>query len=143
MVAAPIGPPPSPRSRAINTLESLPRGIVDCPTNVASRVYNATPVQTVESVANFQRDHDLADEDTEDLLVFAPPSADERIFKGRSNDEDPHFFYVFPYFFSILGVRLPFSRFICDVLSAVNVAPTQLAPISWAFLRCVEVFADY
>src|ERR1044072_1528031 len=52
-------------------------------------------------------------------------------------------FSVFPFFFSILGVRFPFSTFVCDVLSAVNIAPTQLAPNSWAFLRCFEILADY
>src|ERR1044072_5163787 len=63
VVGAPTGPPPSPHTRATNTLESLPRGIVDCPTYVASKIYNAVPVQTVESVADFQRDYDLADEE--------------------------------------------------------------------------------
>src|ERR1044072_4563213 len=72
VVAAPSGPPPSPRTKARNTLESLPRGIVDCPSYISNRIYNAIPIQTVESVANFQRDHNLADETIEDLLVLAP-----------------------------------------------------------------------
>ena len=143
VVAAPSGPPPSPRTKVQNTLRSLPRGIVDCPSYVIGRIYNASPVQTVDSISNFHRDYQLGDESIDDLLILAPPSADERLFKGRSSDQDPHFFYVFPLFFSILGVRLPFSRFICDVFSAVNAAPTQLAPNAWAFLRSFEILADY
>src|ERR1044072_666923 len=128
VVAAPSGPPPSPQTKAQNRLRSLPRGIVDCPSYVIGRIYNASPVQTVDSISNFHRDYQLGDESIDDLLILAPPSADERLFKGRSSDQDPHFFYVFPLFFSILCVRLPFSRFMCDVLSAVNEEPTALAP---------------
>src|ERR1044072_3090029 len=105
---APSGPPPSPRTKARNTLESLPRGITDCPSYVMSRIYNAKPIHTVDSIADFQQAYDLADEIIEPLLILAPPGEDERLFRGRSSTRDPHFFYVFPLFSVYWGSVSPF-----------------------------------
>ncbi|XP_057431507.1 uncharacterized protein LOC130724318 [Lotus japonicus] len=45
------------------------------------------------------------------------------------------YFYMYETFFSRLNIKLPFSDFECDVLRTLNVAPTQLHPNSWAYIR--------
>lgn len=44
--------------------------------------------------------------------------------------------------FKELGLTLPFLYFQCFVLSTLNVAPTQLHPNSWAFIRAFEVLCN-
>ena len=44
-------------------------------------------------------------------------------------------FYMYMCHFSQLHVRLPLDDFTMGVLQALNVAPTQLHPNSWAYLQ--------
>jgi len=37
------------------------------------------------------------------------------------------------------GVKISFTRFEMDVLRLLNVAPTQIRPNSWAFIRGFEI----
>ncbi|RDX83019.1 hypothetical protein CR513_36118, partial [Mucuna pruriens] len=41
-----------------------------------------------------------------------------------------------------LGIKLPFTHFERAVLHALNVAPTQLHPNSWAFVRAFELLCE-
>jgi hypothetical protein len=47
--------------------------------------------------------------------------------------------YVYDCIFKKLGVRLPFTDFQCEILRILNVAPSQLHPNSWAFIRSFEI----
>ncbi|RDX93466.1 hypothetical protein CR513_24269, partial [Mucuna pruriens] len=49
------------------------------------------------------------------------------------------FFYLYDTLHSKLGINLPFTHFEWSVLRALNVAPTQLHPNSWAFVRAFEL----
>jgi len=40
------------------------------------------------------------------------------------------------------GVRIPFTLFQMDVLRFPNVAPTQIWPNSWAFIRAFEILCE-
>src|ERR1044072_7785861 len=42
-----------------------------------------------------------------------------------------------------LGVKFPFSEFICKCLTVAQVAPSQLQPNAWGFLRFFELMAAY
>src|ERR1044072_1814393 len=53
------------------------------------------------------------------------------------------FTYVYTYLFQVIGVKLPFSLFICQVLNVTDATPSQLHPNSWAYLRCFEIVAEY
>ncbi|RDX96118.1 hypothetical protein CR513_21264, partial [Mucuna pruriens] len=66
---------------------------------------------------------------------------DESVNNSASPDETP-FFYVYEPVFSKLGLKLPFSPFKQTVLRALNVAPTQLHPNSWAFVRAFELMCE-
>ncbi|RDY13458.1 hypothetical protein CR513_01622, partial [Mucuna pruriens] len=56
-----------------------------------------------------------------------------------SADGGRQFFYLYDTLHSKLGVKLPFTHFEQVVLHAMNVAPTQLHPNSWAFVRAFEL----
>ncbi|RDY11334.1 hypothetical protein CR513_04028, partial [Mucuna pruriens] len=52
------------------------------------------------------------------------------------------FFYLYDTLHSKLGIKLPFTHFERGVLQALNVAPTQLHPNSWAFVRAFELLCE-
>ncbi|RDX71496.1 hypothetical protein CR513_49149, partial [Mucuna pruriens] len=59
-----------------------------------------------------------------------------------SPTEENRFFYLYDTLHSKLGIRLPFSHFERAVLQALNVAPTQLHPNSWAYVRAFELLCE-
>ncbi|RDX83030.1 hypothetical protein CR513_36103, partial [Mucuna pruriens] len=56
--------------------------------------------------------------------------------------EDPPFFFLYETLPSKLGIKLPFTSFERSVLRALNVAPTQLHPNSWGFVRAFELICE-
>ena len=73
---------------------------------------------------------------------LVPPSSDERVcFSTRVVDNRP-FFYAYDFFFGQLGVTLPFSPFEIDLLWSCNVAPSQLHPNSWGFIKIFQLLCD-
>ena len=61
-------------------------------------------------------------------------SAIDQICHGQEGATEK-FFYMYMCHFSQLHVRLPLDDFTMGVLQALNVAPTQLHPNSWAYLQ--------
>ncbi|RDX99674.1 hypothetical protein CR513_17251, partial [Mucuna pruriens] len=66
---------------------------------------------------------------------------DESVNNRASPDETP-FFYIYEPVFSKLGLKLPFTSFERSILQALNVAPSQLHPNSWAFIRAFELLCE-
>jgi len=60
----------------------------------------------------------------------------------RSNCGKP-FFFLYQTMFKRTGLRLPFSGFERELLTEINVAPAQLHPNSWAFIRAFEILYGY
>ncbi|RDX71249.1 hypothetical protein CR513_49432, partial [Mucuna pruriens] len=56
--------------------------------------------------------------------------------------EGKPYFYMYDTLYSKLGVKLPFTHFERAILQALNVAPTQLHPNSWPFVRAFELLCD-
>ncbi|RDX96311.1 hypothetical protein CR513_21027, partial [Mucuna pruriens] len=52
------------------------------------------------------------------------------------------FFYLYGTLHLKLGVKLPFTHFEQVVLRVLNVAPTQLHPNNWAFVRAFELLCE-
>ncbi|RDX92421.1 hypothetical protein CR513_25438, partial [Mucuna pruriens] len=52
------------------------------------------------------------------------------------------FFYLYDTLHSKLGIKLPFTHFERAILHALNVAPTQLHPNSWAFVQAFELLCE-
>ncbi|RDY09051.1 hypothetical protein CR513_06654, partial [Mucuna pruriens] len=66
---------------------------------------------------------------------------DKSVNNRASLDEAP-FFYIYEPVFSKLGLKLPFTSFERSILRALNVAPSQLHPNSWAFVRAFELLCE-
>ena len=54
----------------------------------------------------------------------------------------PPFFYMYACFFSNLYVSLPINEFTMGVFQALNVAPTQVYPNTWASLQAFRLLCD-
>ncbi|RDX93640.1 hypothetical protein CR513_24069, partial [Mucuna pruriens] len=59
-----------------------------------------------------------------------------------ANERREPYFYFYETMFSKFGIRLLFSGFERVVLWALNVAPTQLHPNSWAFVRAFKLLCE-
>jgi len=60
----------------------------------------------------------------------------------RANDGVP-FFYFYQVVFKRIGMRLPFSRFERELLTKINIAPAQLHPNGWAFVKAFSVLYGF
>jgi len=65
-------------------------------------------------------------------------SAIDRVCHGQEGATEK-FFYMYMCHFSQLHVRLSLDDFTMDVLRALNVAPTQLHPNSWADMQAFRI----
>ena len=68
-----------------------------------------------------------------DIVSLERVSAIDRVCHGQEGATDK-FFYMYMCHFSQLHVRLSLDDFTMGVLRALNMAPTQLHPNSWAYL---------
>ena len=59
-----------------------------------------------------------------------------------ANNEVP-FFYFYQVVFKRIGMRLPFSRFERELLTEINIAPAQLHPNGWAFVKAFGVLCGF
>lgn len=66
----------------------------------------------------------------------------EPICKDGRNENTP-FYYSYTIVFSELGVRLPLDPFEKELLSTINIAPAQLHPNSWAFVRAFHILCTH
>ena len=60
----------------------------------------------------------------------------------RANNGVP-FFYFYQVVFKSIGMRLPFSRFERELLTEINIAPAQLHPNGWAFIKAFGVLCGF
>ena len=63
----------------------------------------------------------------------------EFVYHSPHNPRTEYYTYVYDCFFKKMGVRMPFTDFQCEILRILNVAPTQLHPEAWSFVRSFEV----
>ncbi len=76
-----------------------------------------------------------------DYFRILPCGPTERVCLDRAG-VGPPFFYMYVCFFSDLRVSLPFDKFTMGVLRALNVAPTQVHPNTWASLQAFRLLCD-
>lgn len=78
------------------------------------------------------------------LLQSAGCKGHERPWHRLADNDinNHHFFYVYEYLLTKLGIKFPISPFYCFVLTSINAAPIQLHPNAWAFMRCFEILCD-
>jgi len=66
-----------------------------------------------------------------------PVCGDERASNGVP------FFYFYQVVFKCIGMRLPFSRFERELLAEINVAPAQVHPNGWAFVKAFDILCGF
>jgi len=76
-----------------------------------------------------------------DIVSLERVSAIDRVCHGQEGATEK-FFYMYICNFSQLHVRLPLDSFTMGVLRALNVAPTQLHPNSWAYLQAFRILCQ-
>jgi len=76
-----------------------------------------------------------------DIVSLERVSAIDRVCHGQEGATE-RFFYMYMCHFSQLHVRLPLDDFTMGVLRALNVAPTQLHPNSWAYLQAFHILCQ-
>jgi len=76
-----------------------------------------------------------------DIVSLERVSAVDRVCHGQERATEK-FFYMYVCHFSQLHVRLPLDDFNLGVLRALNVAPTQLHPNSWAYLQAFRILCE-
>ena len=96
----------------------------------------------VASVTKFLAKHPILKVDEySSYFSVLPCGATESVSLGRSGTNPP-FFYMYACFFTDLHVSLPFDEFTMGVLQALNVAPTQVHPNTWASLQAFHLLCD-
>ncbi|KAJ1389664.1 hypothetical protein SESBI_38108 [Sesbania bispinosa] len=97
---------------------------------------------TQESIKRFRDDYDLSNPRLENSIIVEPCHESDFICH-RKRPSEADFIFLYDTFFSKLGITLPFSRFECNVLRNLNVAPSQLHPNSWAFVKSFIIVCEY
>ena len=105
-------------------------------------VEKSSTYSTAERVAEFfVKNPALKPGGRSSYFDVVPCGPTERVCMGRP-DDGPPFFYMYTCFFSDLHVSLPFDMFTMGVLRALNVAPTQVHPNTWASLQAFRLLCD-
>jgi hypothetical protein len=79
----------------------------------------------------------LSDSGREEDVVTEPVCNNELV--TRVNTQTPHYFYMYTKVMENLNLSLPFIDFELAIMNVLNVAPTQLHPNGWAFVRAFEL----
>ncbi|QHO51681.1 uncharacterized protein DS421_1g32990 [Arachis hypogaea] len=80
------------------------------------------------SSENQERNYELVAPDSDDRVCFLVPTQGEHPF-----------FYAYDFFFSQMDITLPFTSFETDLLWSCNVAPSQVHPNSWDFIKIFQL----
>lgn len=70
------------------------------------------------------------------------PSDEELVCLDRLAADGGRSFYMYWAIFMELDIRLPFSSFQMGVLNFLQVAPSQVHPNAWGFIRVFELFCQ-
>jgi len=93
-------------------------------------------------ITRYRRGQQLCQSNEQDALV-ARCELDEPVCADTSTDPSGPFCFFYSTLFSKVGLRLPLSFFEKELLTVLNVAPAQLHPNSWAFVRAFYVLCTH
>jgi hypothetical protein len=85
--------------------------------------------QSEASVAEFRELYDVSGNFNEDEVILEPVGEGEYVTSVHTTE--PAFFYMYTNFIKDFHLYFPFTTFQRSMLSALNIAPTQLHPNSW------------
>ncbi|MED6164987.1 hypothetical protein PIB30_095408 [Stylosanthes scabra] len=116
----------------------MPSVVPECCNWVDSSVLGAKSIVDDEFVVQFRKHHEFCASEVEKgrYEVVAPSSEDRACYV---DPEGVNCIFVYEPIFTRIGVRVPFTEFEMEVLRECEVAPSQIHPNSWGFLRAYEV----
>jgi len=76
-------------------------------------------------------------------MVVLPCHPDEPICADDKANNGELFCFLYATFFKKVKLRLPFTRFERELLTELNIAPAQLHPNSWAFVRAFQIMCAH
>jgi len=77
----------------------------------------------------------------DDDIAVLPCTLGEPVCGDEWTNNGVPFFYFYQVVFKRIGMRLPFSRFESELLTEINIAPAQLHPHGWAFVKTLTYCA--
>jgi len=80
-------------------------------------------------------DHRAFGKRHDDDIVVLPCTLGEPVCGDERANNGVPFFYFYQVVFKRIGMRLPFSRFERELLTEIDIAPAQLHPNDWAFVK--------
>jgi hypothetical protein len=92
---------------------------------------------TQESVQVFRHSTILSGSRVENDVITEPVVASEVV--TNSNVQPPHFFYMYTSVIEDFNIWFPFTPFEVSVLRTLNVAPSQLSPNSWGYMKAFQL----
>jgi hypothetical protein len=92
---------------------------------------------SMASIHEFRGDVVLSNSGREEDVITEPVGDQELV--TTVSTQGPHYIYMFSKVMEHLHLTLPFTNFEVEMLNALNVAPTQLHPNGWAFVRAFEL----
>ncbi|MCH86035.1 hypothetical protein A2U01_0006889, partial [Trifolium medium] len=96
-----------------------------------------TKFTTLENIRCFREVIKLYSGEDESQVVVDPVGEGELITNTNSNK--PHYFYMCSVVIQSFNLWFPLTSFEDTVLRVLNIAPNQLHPNSWAFVKAFEV----
>jgi hypothetical protein len=93
----------------------------------------------VSALDLFRSKFDISATESEEDVVLLSCDPDERVCDQEMAGEGDESYFVYTTVLEEFGVKIPFTPFEMDVLKFLNVAPTQIRPNSWAFIRGFEI----
>ncbi|XP_025667737.1 uncharacterized protein [Arachis hypogaea] len=73
-------------------------------------------------------------------IELLPCNRTDRIFHRSKGFEN---FYMYSCVLEELSVKLPFTKFECNLLTQMNCAPSQVHPNGWAFIKCFQILMEF
>ena len=127
----------SSRNNVVEMSSRVPEGMSDW---LDSPVLMCVSVVDAEFCIELRKRHRICGNSArEGDYELVAPDSDERVcFPTFIKGERP-FFYAYEYFFSQLNVTFPFTAFETDLLWSCNIAPSQLHPNSWGFIKIFQL----
>jgi len=85
---------------------------------------------------SFHKEHD-------NKVTVLPCLPGEPICADDKGNNDELFCFVYATLFKKVKLRFPFTRFERELLTELNIAPAQLHPNSWAFVRAFQILCAH
>jgi len=89
---------------------------------------------SVYKFSAFARRHDA-------YISVRPCTPGEPVYVDDQSNSGEAFFFFYQTVFKRICLRLPFSGFERELLTEINVAPAQLHPNSWAFIKAFGILS--